>query len=166
MINGSFNLIEINGKYLFIKRSDSHLWDLTGGGFDAHEIDYTEVAIRETKEEVNISLSRKEISLCAILGQRLPKKISEQYGGIEKGFLFLHTTILYGKASEYPISLSDEHIEYRLFDYEEIIAHWESFSPGALWMFFTVLTFHQKKKIQEGMLFERRFWQGKEYLKS
>lgn len=166
MINGSFNLIQLNGKYLFIKRADNGLWDITGGGFDTHEIAYTEVALRETKEEVGIELSRNQISLCAILGQRLKKEVSAEYGGIEKGFLFLHTTILYEKTAEYPITLSDEHIEYRFFDYEEIITHWESFSPGSLWLFFTVLTFNQKKKIQEGMLFERRFWQGKEYLKS
>lgn len=168
MINGSFNLIQINGKYLFIKRSDTGLWDITGGGFDTHEICYTEVALRETYEEIRIPLTKEQVQLCAILGQRLKKEVSEQYGGIEKGFLFLHTTSLYLESDsiEQALQVSDEHSSYKFFSYEEIIETWESFSSGALWMFFTKLCFHQENKIQEGMLFDRRWWQGKEYYRT
>jgi 8-oxo-dGTP pyrophosphatase MutT (NUDIX family) len=161
MINGSFTLIEIERKHLFIKRNDNGLWDITGGGFDADEIDYTGVAKREVREEVQVELARKQLQLCAILGQRLKKEISEQYGGIQKGLVFLHSTILYEQPT---ITLGDEHSDWNLFGYEEITKHYKEFSSGILWMYFTLLSYHQTKKLQEGMLYDRRMWQGKEYV--
>lgn len=160
MINGSFAVIQINGKYLFLKRNDSGRWDLPGGGFEVSEIDYKAVVLREIEEEAGISLDRKQLQLCAILGQRLKAEISEKYGGIQYGIVFLHSSILY----EIPkISVGDEHSDYRLFTYEEIVGNWESFSLGALWMFFASLNFHQTKKVQEGFLASYKNWQGKEY---
>src|ERR1700740_2127084 len=95
MINGSFTSIEIERKHLFIKRQDNGLWDITGGGFDVDEIDYKGVARREVKEEIGIDLERKQLQLCAILGQKLKTDVSAKYGGIKKGLAFLHCTILY-----------------------------------------------------------------------
>ncbi len=161
MINGSFVSIQINGKYLFIKRNDNGLWDLTGGGFDVDEIDYKGVVLREVAEEINFSLQRKQIQLCAILGQKLKAEVSGQYGGIKNGLVFLHCAILYEMP---PILLSEEHTEWKLFDYEEIIENYKDFSSGILWMFFSLLAFHQTKKVQEGMLYDRRIWQEKEYV--
>lgn len=160
MINGSFVLIEIAKKYLFIKREDNGLWDLVGGGFDVDEIDYKGVAIREALEEIGCEIPRKKLQLCAILGQRLKAEVSAQYGGITSGFVFLHTCILW----ELPqITLSDEHTDWKLFTYEEIIDNYKEFSSGALWEFFAVMTFHEKKTLQEGKLRDRRLWQGTEY---
>ncbi len=163
MINGSFILIQANGKYPFIRRNDNGLWELAGGGYETSEYDYKKVALRELAEEMGIALSPKQVQLCAILGQKLKKVVSQRYGDVEYGLAFLHCYFLYGAIPD--IKLSDEHTEYRLFTYEEIITEWESFSSGPLWLFFTFLAFQQNKKVQEGTVFERRFWQGKEYYK-
>ena len=160
MINGSFLLPIINEKYLFLKRDDNGLWEIPGGGYEIAEHDYTKVALRELKEETGIILTKKKVQLCAILGQRLKKTISEQYGGIEMGLAFVHCSILYETVT---VTLSDEHTDYRLFTYEEINNEWQTFSSGPLWMFFTYLTFKQKGKVQEGLLKDRKIWQGKEY---
>lgn len=160
MINGSFNIIQIQNDFLFLKREDSGLWDAIGGGFDTNEIDYKEVNIRETQEETGIILNKKELQLCAILGQKLKKTTAEKHG-VEKGLVFLHTSIFY---EEKKIVLSDEHTDWNIFSYKEILNNWKDFTSGSLWMFFTILAFHQNKKIQEGSLYARRFWQGKEYV--
>lgn len=160
MINGSFAVIQINGKFLFLKRSDNGKWDLTGGGYDIHEVLHKVVVLREIKEEIDLSLDPNKLHLCATLGQKLKKAVSEQYGGIQYGTIYLYYSILYGN---YKIVLDDEHTEYALFSYEEILQKWETFSSGPLWQFFTFLTFQEENKLQDGMLFERRFWKEKEY---
>ena len=166
MINGSFTVIQINGKYLFLKRIDKGLWDLPGGGYEIDEVDYRAVAIREAKEEAGIELSPKQLQLCAILWQQLPKRVLDHYEGkIKYGTVFLHCSILYTeKNPDEILHIGDEHSEYQLFTYEEIINNYKNFSSGPLWMFFTSLAFHQTKKVQEGMLSERRIWQRKEYI--
>jgi 8-oxo-dGTP pyrophosphatase MutT (NUDIX family) len=162
MINGSFILPIIQGNYLFIKRKDKQLWDLPGGGFEKSEIDYRGVAQREMQEECGILLPRENIHLFANLGQKLKKAVAEVHG-VEYGFLFLHYAILH----EVPkIIIGDEHLEYRMFTQQEIIAEWETFSSGPLWEFFTYLSFLETNKFQEGMLFERRIFNGKEYYKN
>ncbi len=165
MINGSFIVFQINGKYLFLKRLDNQLWDLPGGGYEVDEIDYRKVAVREAKEEAGIEINPKSMQLCAILGQRLKKEVRDHYDGkVEFGTVYLHCSIIYTEpGKECKITLGNEHSEYKLFDYEEIISHFTEFSSGPLWMFFTSLAYHQTKKVQEGMLFDRRMWQGKEY---
>lgn len=162
-INGSFNLLRINGKYLFLKSANSGLWEITGGGFEVTETDHSKIALRETFEESGIKVTREQMTLCATLGQTLRKETSEQYNGLKVGLLFVYLTILYGDTIEDSIILSDEHTEYRLFHYEEIIANWETFSSGSLWMFFTILAFEQSRRNQEGLLVERSEWQGKVY---
>lgn len=142
MINGSFNIIQICNDFLFLKREDSGLFDAIGGGFDTNEIDYKDVNIREAKEESGIELQRNQLQLCAILGQTLKQSTARKHG-VEKGLIFLHTTILYEQPT---IVLSEEHTAWELFTYNDIIARYEEFSSGALWMFFTLMAFHQKKK--------------------
>ncbi len=164
MINGSFAVIQMNGKYPFIRRKDNNLWDLAGGGYEPIEYNYKEVVLREIEEEMSIKLIPKQLQLCAILGQKLKKSVSEQYGGINYGLVFLHSCILYGDNLS-SIHISDEHTESRLFTYDEIIGEWENFSSGPLWLFFTFLTFQQTKKVQEGLLFDRKSWQGRDYYK-
>jgi 8-oxo-dGTP pyrophosphatase MutT (NUDIX family) len=166
MINGSFIVAEINRKYLFLRRIDNGLWDLLGGGYEVDEIDYRKVAVREAKEEGGIIIGPRDLQLCAILGQKLPQRVRDHYDGkIEYGSLYLHTYIHYTEpGKEFPITLGNEHSEYRLFTYDEIISEYKDFSSGPLWMFFTSLTYHQTKKVQEGMLYERRLWQGKAYI--
>lgn len=163
MINGSFAIIQVNGKYPFIKREDNGLWEMPGGGYESSEYDYKKVLLREIEEETGIKLTPKQLQLCAILGQKLKKKVSEQHGGVQYGLAFLHCCILYEELPQ--IKLSDEHTDWRMFTYEEIINEWETFSSGPLWFFFTFLMYQQKKEVQEGTVFEKRFWQGKEYYK-
>lgn len=165
MINGSFTVIQINGKYLFLRRLDKGLWDLPGGGYEIDEVDYRKVAIREAKEEAGIELQPKQLQLCGILWQRLSQKTIEHYDGkIKYGTVYLHCSILYPESeNSLGISVGNEHSAYYLFTYEEIISQYKCFSSGPLWMFFAYMAFHQTKKVQEGMLRDRRFWQGKEY---
>ncbi len=164
MINGAFTVIAINGKFLFLKRLDKGLWDLPGGGFEPSEIAYREVTRREIKEETGLALQPDQIQLCGILGQRLKKSVTEQHGGIEKGLIFLHCAILYNDCTTPPpIIVGNEHSEFRLFTYEEIIAEYKDFSSGPLAMFFTYLLFQQTNKVQEGMLSARIKWKGKDY---
>ena len=160
MINGSFAVIQINGKYLFLKRDDNGKWDLTGGGYDIHEVLHKVVVTREIKEETGLEIQPNSLHLCATLGQRLRKSVSEQYGGLQFGTIYLYYTILYG---EYEIKLDHEHTDYRLFSYEEVMNEWKDFSSGPLLQFFTFLTFQEENMLQDGMLFERRLWKGKEY---
>lgn len=160
MINGSFAIMQINGKYLFLKRHDNGKWDLVGGGYDIHEVLHKVVVGREIKEEINLEIQPELLHLCATLGQRLKKSVSEKYGGIQFGTIYVYYVILYG---EYTIVLDDEHTEYKLFSYEEIMENWKDFSSGPLWQFFTFLTFQEENELQDGMLWDRRTWKGKEY---
>ena len=160
-INGSFGIFQFKGKYLFIKREDNGLWELSGGGFNINEVDYRAVLIREAFEEMKLKVSEKKMKLCAILGQTLKAEVSAQIGGVLYGLAFLHSCISYDDLP--PITLSHEHTEYRLFTLEEIMDEWESFSSGPLWMFFTYLAFQETGKVQEGMLTDRKIWRGKEY---
>jgi 8-oxo-dGTP pyrophosphatase MutT (NUDIX family) len=159
-INGAFVILQIMGKYLFLRRTDNSLWDLTGGGFEITEIDYKNVLLREIVEEIYVKLPPESLHLCAILGQRLPKQVSEQYGGVENGYVFLHYAMLYTMPE---IKLDGEHNQWKLFSYDEIIENYKDFSSGPLWQFFTFLSFQETNKLQEGMLRDRRIWQGKEY---
>lgn len=160
MINGSFTIIQINGKYLFLKREADGLWDLVGGGYDPSEVKYREVAKREAFEEAGIDLDKDSLELIAILGQQLRKDFIAKYG-VKYGYVFIHQAVFY---EEHQITLSREHTEYKLFTYEEIISDYKKFKSGPLWMFFTFLAFKDSGKLQEGMLGERRFWHGKEYI--
>lgn len=160
MINGSFVILQINGKCAFLKRNDNGLWDLPGGGFDITEIDYKGVVLREVTEEMDVTISRDSLHLCAILGQRLKKEVSEMHGGIEMGYTFLHYVMLYTMPT---ITLDGEHSEWQLFSYDEIIANYKDFSSGPLWQYFTFLAYQETNKLQEGILYDRRIWQGKEY---
>ena len=79
MINGGFTVISFNGTFLFIKRRDKGLWDLPGGGFDVNEVDYKGVSVREIKEETGIITTSSYLKLFAILGQKLPVRIRQEY---------------------------------------------------------------------------------------
>lgn len=167
-INGSFIILQINGKYLFIKRITDDLWDIPGGGYNLYEnnnkdeISHYEVAIRETKEEIGIKCDKKYLHLCAMLIQTLKKSDFEYYGGVIRyGVVYLHYYILYQIPS---IRLSEEHTQYALFDYQDIIDNYKNFKSGPLWLFFTFLEYQRTNIIQEGLLSDRRIWQGKEYL--
>ncbi len=161
MINGSFAVIVIQGKFLFLKRKDRGLWDLPGGGFEASEIDYKGVVKRETEEGAGLIIPREKFHLFGMLGQRLKKEVSEIYK-VTRGFVFLHKVTLYEMPKIIP---GDEHSEWRLFTYEEIMSEWEDFSSGPLWQLFTFLSFQETNEFQEGLIFDRRMWQGKEYYK-
>ena len=159
MINGAFNIIEYDGGILFLKRKDNGLWDLVGGGFDVNEVDYKGVAIREIGEEIGLMVERDRLNLFAVLGQRLPKKVQDEYK-VEKGLIFLHHLILHEKPK---IILSDEHTDYSFFSYSKILEHWKEFSSGPLWQVFTYLSFKETLKLQEGMLKDRATWLGTTY---
>jgi 8-oxo-dGTP pyrophosphatase MutT (NUDIX family) len=158
-LNGAFTVIYFDGKYLFIKRKDKGTWDLPGGGFDPSETNFTLIAIREAWEEIGLKISEEQMVLYAVLGQRLRKEAREKYN-TEKGLLFLQYVILH---EEPIINLGNEHTEYRLFSYTEIIANWKSFSSGPLWIFFAFLNYQQTHKIQKGELREYSVWQGIDY---
>lgn len=160
-IHGSFIILQINGKYAFIKREIDGLWDITGGGYEIDEIDYRKVAIREMQEEVGIKCKKECLHFCAVLGQRLKREDSLRYGGVTHGYVYLHYLILYKLPK---IKLSAEHTDYKLFSYEEIIANYKQFKSGPLWLFFTFLEYQRTNKLQEGLLYDRRIWQKKEYL--
>lgn len=165
-MHGSFLILEVNGKYLFLKRNDNGRWDLPGGGFNMDEVDYKKVVLRELEEEAGIKIDREALQLCANLGQRLKKEVVEHYGGnAHMGFVWLHcVTVHKAPDEEFPVSPGNEHSDYRFFTYDEIINEYETFSSGPLWFFFTFLAFRQTGKVQEGMLWDRRFWQEKEYV--
>lgn len=160
-INGSFIILQINGKYAFIKRKQDGLWDIPGGGYNIDEIDYKKVGLRELCEEMKIKCKKSCLHFCAILGQRLKADDSLAYGGVTHGYVYLHYAIMYKKPR---IRLSDEHTEYKLFTYEEIIANYKEFKSGPLWLFFTFLEYQRTNKLQEGLLYDRRIWQRKEYV--
>lgn len=160
MIFGSFAIINIKGRFLFLKRERDALWDIAGGGFDINETDYKKVAIREVSEEAGIIIKPEQLNLIAVLSQKLKKEDAEKYR-VSNGFLYLHSLFLF---EETEILLSSEHTEYKLFEYKEIIEDYRNFKSGPLWMYFTFLEHQRTNKLQEGPLSERRFWQGKEYL--
>ncbi|MDD3693857.1 MAG: NUDIX hydrolase [Candidatus Pacebacteria bacterium] len=160
MINGSFTIISWDGRALFLKRKDTGLWDLTGGGFDVNEIDYKAVSIREIREETGIIVDKDSLHLVAVLGQRLPKRIQEIYP-VENGLVFLHSLFLRNNPV---INISDEHSDFKFFSYSEILDNWKDFSSGPLWLYFTFLKFQESCKLQEGLLRDRSIWQGKKYL--
>lgn len=159
-IHGAFTILQINGKFAFIKREKDGLWDIPGGGYEITEIDYRKVAVREMIEEMRVRCKKSDLNLCAILGQRLKKEDVERYGGVTHGYVYLHFLILY---KEPVVKLSKEHTEYKLFTYEEIIQNYKQFKSGPLWLFFTFLEYQRTNKLQEGLIFEKRFWQRKEY---
>ena len=160
MINGAFTIISYDGKYLFIKRKDKGKWDLPGGGFDVNEIDYKGVTVREIKEETGIIITREDLKLCAILGQRLPERVRNEYK-VDFGLVFLHSLFLH---QEPEITLSDEHTEFKFFSYTEILSEYKNFSSGPLWEFFTFLKFQETGTLQEGMLRDRSVWLEKAYI--
>lgn len=159
-MHGSFCITQIKGKTLFLKREADGLWDLLGGGFEGSEVNYRQVLSREAFEEGGIDLSKDSLKLVAILGQTLRADIAEKHG-VKFGFTFVHTATFY---EDQVITLSREHTEYRLFTYEEIISDYKKFKSGPLWMYFAYLAFVDTGELQEGMLKDRRFWKGKEYL--
>lgn len=160
MINGAFSVIVYDGKYLFLKRKDKGVWDLPGGGFDVNEVDYRGVAVREIKEETGIVVSRQDLRLVGILGQRLRKETIEEHK-VQFGLIFLHGVILH----ENPlITLSDEHTDFHWFSYLEILERYKEFSSGPLWEFFTFLKFQETGILQEGMLRDHATWLGKLYI--
>lgn len=160
-LNGSFIILQTNGKYDFIKREKDGLWDIPGGGYDIKEINYRKVAKRELEEETGITCEETDLTLCATLGQQLRESDSLLYGGVTHGYVFLHSLVLY---KEPIISLSSEHTEHRRFTYEEVLQSYKTFKSGPLWLFFTFLEYQRTGQIQEGLIRERRIWQGKEYI--
>jgi 8-oxo-dGTP pyrophosphatase MutT (NUDIX family) len=160
MINGAFTVISFDGKYLFIKRKDKGKWDLPGGGFDVNEIDYKGVTVREIKEETGISTTREDLKLCAILGQRLPERVRNEYK-VDFGLIFLHALFLH---EDPMIVLSDEHTDYKFFSYSEILQSYKDFSSGPLWEFFTYLKYQETGILQEGILKDRSVWLGQAYV--
>ncbi len=159
-LHGAFTILQVNGKYAFIRREHDGLWDIPGGGYSSKEINYKKVARRELIEEMAIRFPHKYFRLCGILGQKLKKVDSLAYGGVTHGYAYLHYIILY---KEPVVTLSEEHTEYRLFSYEEVISNYKDFKSGPLWLFFTFLEFQRTNEIQEGLLRDRMLWQGKEY---
>jgi len=160
-INSSFGLIRNNEQSLWLKREDSGLWELSGGGTNNDEFRHKEVLRREILEETGISVSEKRLRSFAALGQRLHEETSKQFGGIQYGTLFLYYCNLPGRRPK--ITLSSDHTNYRFFYHKEIMENWKEFSSGALWMYFTYLKFQETREIQEGLLADRKFWQGKKY---
>lgn len=160
MINGSFGIVRINRKCLFLSREEDNLLDIPGGGVESNEVDYTGVFKRELLEETGLDISRDQIMIVALLGQRLKKVEAEKYG-VEFGHVFVHTVNLYG---EYDIKLSHEHTDYQLLTYDQVLENYKRFKSGPLWMFFAFLAYQDTGKLQEGMLYDRRIWQGKEYI--
>ena len=160
-MNGSFVMLQTCGKFDFIQREADGLWDIPGGGYEITEIDYKQVGKRELEEETGVLCKKEDLILCGILGQRLKKEDSERYGGVTHGYVFLHSLILYEKPE---IILSEEHIKHKRFTYEEVIKNYKSFKSGPLWLFFTFLEYQRTGNVQEGLLYDRRIWQGKEYL--
>jgi 8-oxo-dGTP pyrophosphatase MutT (NUDIX family) len=159
-IHGAFTILQINGKFAFIKREKDGLWDIPGGGFEITEIDYRKVAARELWEEMRIRCKKEHLNVCATLGQKLKAVDVERYGGVTHGYVFLHFLIIYKESS---VRLSREHTEYKLFTYEEVIRDYKQFKSGPLWLFFTFLEYQRTNKLQEGLVFDRRFWQEIEY---
>ncbi|HWC57909.1 MAG TPA: NUDIX hydrolase [Candidatus Paceibacterota bacterium] len=158
--HGSFIILNINGKILFIQREDNGKWEIPGGGFNSDETDYKNVLLREVQEETGIILAPDTIELCAVLGQRLKKETIAYYGGrASAGFTFLYCATI----APQKISLSWEHTDYRLFSHKEILSDYPQVSSGPLWFYFTYLEFCRTGKVQQGTLFEKRFFEGKEY---
>jgi 8-oxo-dGTP pyrophosphatase MutT (NUDIX family) len=115
---------------------------------------------REFVEETGKKIPEKRFLLCAILGQKLKSDIIEKFG-VEYGYVFLHTVTFYKKPI---IKLSHEHVRYKFYSVSEVIKNYKKFKSGPLWLFFTYLAFKETHRMQEGMIFDRRLWRGKEYL--
>lgn len=160
-LNGSFTILQTNGKFVFIKREKDGLWDIPGGGYDIKEINYRKVAKRELEEETGVICSESDLTLCATLAQRLRAEDSKIYGGVTHGYVFLHSLVLYKKPI---ITLSAEHTHHKTFTYEQVLRNYKSFKSGPLWLFFTFLEYQRTGQIQEGLLYDRRIWQNKEYI--
>ncbi|HEY0979870.1 MAG TPA: NUDIX domain-containing protein [Candidatus Paceibacterota bacterium] len=160
-INSSFGLIRHEEQSLWLKREDNGLWELSGGGTNNDEFKHKGVLIREIEEEAGVKISEKKLRLYAVLGQRLHIETSDEFGGIQYGSLFLYYCNLPGKRPT--VTLSHDHTDSRFFFHKEIMENWRDFSSGALWMYFTYLKFQETREIQEGLLYERRFWKRKKY---
>lgn len=161
-MNGSFAVIKVNGKILWIKREDNGLWELPGGGFENFEDSYKSVVSREIKEETGLDIPSNQLTLCAVLTQTLKEAISIKYGGLKHGLVFVHSSVQYVD-HEPTIVLSKEHTDCKFFSYPEIKEVWEKFSSGPLWMYFAYLAYEQTGKLQEGTVSARRKWQEKDY---
>jgi len=163
-LHGSFLVLEARGRYLFLKREDNCLFELLGGGFNSKETNHQKVLLREIEEEAGIQMKNEQLIFCAVLGQRLKKEIISYYDGkTEVGFVFVHTASIDKDPEHIPITLSSEHTDYRWFTHEEIIESYQIFSSGPLWMWFSFLEFQRTGITQQGKLYDRRIWQGKEY---
>lgn len=56
-----------DGKFLLQKRVDNNKWDCTVGGHFPYDQDYDEAAIRETKEEIGLDITEKNLQRIAKL---------------------------------------------------------------------------------------------------
>src|SRR6478609_295190 len=96
-INSSFALINHDEEFLAFRREDGRGWEWAGGGAENDEYDIRGTTmVREIKEEGGFSIQQKKLRLCAVLGQKLHKETSEQFGGIQYGTLFLYYCKLSG----------------------------------------------------------------------
>jgi 8-oxo-dGTP pyrophosphatase MutT (NUDIX family) len=158
--NGSFVIVEFDGKYLFLEREQDGLLDIPGGGYELTEVNYRKIAKRELFEETNIDVPEASLLWCATLGQKLKKEVIEKFG-VEYGYVFLHKITLYKKPT---IILSREHVSYTFLPVSKVLTQYKKFKSGPLWLFFTYLAFKETHQMQEGMIADRRFWKGKEYI--
>jgi|GEM_PF-6725799 len=161
-INGSFAIIRYKGKFLWVKRADTGLWELVGGGEDRNEFNHKGALSRECREEIGKKIKQKKFYLFAMLGQTLSRAAREKFDGTKYGSVFLYYCDIIRMRKN--IQLSNDHTEHNFFSHDEIMENWEKFTSGSLWIYFTFLAFQENGEIQEGLLKKRKTWKGTDYL--
>lgn len=101
-------IIEINGKYLLLKRKDNEKkehrgnWECSGGKLEKEE-SFEKAAIREAKEETNLDVDIKKVV-------KEIKKDNE-----------INAVVFLAKPKNTNIRLSKEHSDFGWFTYEKLI---------------------------------------------
>lgn len=110
---GAKAVITVNGKVLLLKKIDYEkvlYWDFPGGRVEDSDDNFEDALSREIRDELP---SINSFKICNILNAyKLNKNLDDGYG----------LSLLYYRVetSQFKVNISDEHIDYKRFSYEEL----------------------------------------------